>query len=137
MKIHLFKMLPIIITGTRLASSCPVPGFLLPIVKCGLNLLSVNVGFENTQYNDRLIAVFIILDNSKCRKSFTKTNAVRKNTAIVFFQLVYDSKSSVLLKIIQQIPYPAFLLNPVASFGSTSSEISSRNSLKILCSVTK
>ena len=46
--------------------------------------------FLGAKHKNGLVAVFVVFNNGKCGKGFTKTDAIRKNTAVVFFKFVYD-----------------------------------------------
>ena len=46
--------------------------------------------FLGAKHKNGLVAVFVVFNNGKCGKGFTKTDAVRKDTAVVFFKFVYD-----------------------------------------------
>ena len=61
------------------------------------------------KHKDGLVAVFIVFNNSKRSKCFTKTDAVRKDTAIVFFKFVDDCESCISLEVIEHPPNLAFL----------------------------
>ena len=61
------------------------------------------------KHKNRLVAVFVVFNNGKGGKGFTKTDAVCKDTAVVFFKFVYDGKGSILLEIIEHPPNFAFL----------------------------
>ena len=61
------------------------------------------------EHKNGLVAVFVVFNNCKCGKGFTKTNAVRKDAAVIFFKFIYDGKGSVLLEVIEHPPNLAFL----------------------------
>ena len=61
------------------------------------------------EYKDRLVAIFVVFNNSKSGKCFTKTYAVREDAAIVFFELVDNSEGSIPLEVIEHPPNLAFL----------------------------
>lgn len=48
-------------------------------------------------------------NNGKCGKGFTKTDAIRKDTAVVFFKFVYDGKGSIFLEVVEHPPNLTFL----------------------------
>ena len=56
-----------------------------------------------------LIPAFVIFDDRKRSESFTKTDTVRQNAAVILLQLIDDSKSSILLEIVELIPDHAVL----------------------------
>ena len=62
-----------------------------------------------TQNKHRLIAVFIVFDNSQRGEGLAQTDAVGKNTAVIFFELVDDGKHSVTLEVIEHTPDFALL----------------------------
>ena len=96
----------------------------------------VIIKFLRTEYQYRFIAVFVILDNREGCKCLTQSYAIGKDTAIVLLQLVDDGKASILLKVVEFVPYLA-LLEACCLVGKSSSERSSKNSRKMLYSVTK
>ena len=55
--------------------------------------------FLGAEHKDGLVSVFVVFNNGKCGKGFTKTDAIRKNTAVVFFKFVYDGKGSIIWKL--------------------------------------
>ena len=61
------------------------------------------------QHQNRLVSVLIILYDSQCGKGLTKANTVRKDTAVVLFQLIDDGKHRILLEVVQQAPDLALL----------------------------
>ena len=61
------------------------------------------------EHKNGLVAVFVVFNNSKGGKGFTKTDAIRKNAAVVFFKFIYDGEGSILLEIIEHPPNLAFL----------------------------
>ena len=46
--------------------------------------------FLGAKHKNGLVAVFVVFNNGKGGKGFTKTDVIRKNTAVVFFKFVYD-----------------------------------------------
>ena len=62
-----------------------------------------------TQNKHRLIAVFIVFDNSQRGEGLAQTDAVGKNTAVIFFELVDDGKHRVTLEVIEHTPDFALL----------------------------
>ena len=46
--------------------------------------------FLGTQYQHTEIAVFIVFDDGQCREGLAQANTVRKNTAVILFQLADD-----------------------------------------------
>ena len=56
-----------------------------------------------------LIPAFVIFDDRKRSESFTKTDTVRQNAAVILLQLIDDFKSSILLEIVELIPDHAVL----------------------------
>ena len=61
------------------------------------------------KHQDGFVAVFVVFYNRKRSEGFTETNAVCKNTAVVFFQLIDNSKGSIALEIIEHSPDFALL----------------------------
>ena len=57
----------------------------------------------------RFVPVFVVFYDSQRGKGFAEANTVRQYAAIVLFQLVYDCKDSILLKVIEHTPYLALL----------------------------
>ena len=62
-----------------------------------------------TENEDILIATLVVFDNSKRSESLAKTNAVRKNAAVVLFQFIDNSKGGIFLKVEQLVPNNAVL----------------------------
>ena len=62
-----------------------------------------------TKYENIFVAAFVILDDGKCRKSFTETNTVCKNAAVVLLQFIDNCKNSIFLEVEQLIPDYAVL----------------------------
>ena len=62
-----------------------------------------------TQHQNRLVSVLIILYDSQCGKGLAKANTVRKDAAVVLFQLIDDGKHRILLEVVQQAPDFALL----------------------------
>lgn len=56
-----------------------------------------------TKYENIFVAAFVILDDRKCRKCFTETNAVCKNATVVLFKFIDNCKSSIFLEVEQLI----------------------------------
>ena len=65
--------------------------------------------FLGAKHKNGLVSVFVVFDNGKCGKGFTKTDAIRKDTAVVFFEFIDDGKGSVLLEIVEHPPNLTFL----------------------------
>ena len=65
--------------------------------------------FLGAKHKNGLVAVFVVFNNGKGGKGFTKTDAIRKDAAVVFFKFIYDGKSSILLEVIEHPPNFAFL----------------------------
>ena len=61
------------------------------------------------QHQNRLVSILIILYDSQCGKGLAKTNTVRKDAAVVLFQLIDDGKHRILLEVVQQTPDFALL----------------------------
>ena len=57
-----------------------------------------------TKNKDRFITIFIIFHDSQRGKSFTKTNTVRKDAAVIVFKLINNRKYSIPLEIIEHTP---------------------------------
>ena len=62
-----------------------------------------------TQHQNRLVSILIIFYDSQCGKCLAKTNTVRKDAAVVLFQLIDDGKHRILLEVVQQAPDFALL----------------------------
>ena len=65
--------------------------------------------FFGTKYKHIFVPAFLIFDDRKRSESFTKTDTVRQNAAVILLQLIDDSKSSILLEIVELIPDHAVL----------------------------
>ena len=65
--------------------------------------------FLGAEHKDGLVSVFVVFNNGKCGKGFTKTNTVCKDTAVELLKFVYDSKSGISLEVIEHPPNLAFL----------------------------
>jgi len=65
--------------------------------------------FLGAKHKNGLVAVFVVFNNGKGGKGFTKTNTVCKDTAVELLKFVYDSKGSILLEVIEHPPNLAFL----------------------------
>ena len=65
--------------------------------------------FLGAKYKNGLVAVFVVFNNGKGGKGFTKTNTVCKDTAVELLKFVYDSKSGISLEVIEHPPNLAFL----------------------------
>ena len=61
------------------------------------------------QHQNRLVSILIILYDCQCGKGLAKANTVRKDAAVVLFQLIDDGKHRILLEVIQQAPDFALL----------------------------
>ena len=74
-------------------------------------LISVPVvcQFLGAKHKNGLVSVFVVFNNGKGGKGFTKTDAIRKDTAVVFFEFIDDGKGSVLLEIVEHPPNLTFL----------------------------
>ena len=57
------------------------------VILIGIPVVCQLLGAE---HKNGLVAVFVVFNNGKGGKGFTKTDAIRKNTAVVFFKFVYD-----------------------------------------------
>ena len=57
-----------------------------------------------TQHQNRLVSILIILYDCQCGKGLAKANTVRKDAAVVLFQLIDDGKHRILLEVVQQAP---------------------------------
>ena len=57
----------------------------------------------------RLVSVFVVFNDSQRGKGFAEANTVSQYAAVVLFQLVYDRKDSIPLKVIEHTPYFALL----------------------------
>ena len=55
------------------------------------------------------VAVLVVFDHRQRGKGLAETDAVRQDTAVVFFQLVDDCKHGVTLEIIEHVPNLALL----------------------------
>ncbi len=75
------------------------------VVLIGVPVVGQLFGAKNKNI---FVAIFIVFNNGKCGKSFTKSYAVCKNAAIIFLQFVDDGKGCILLKVIQHTPNFAF-----------------------------
>src|SRR5574344_73082 len=64
----------------------------------------VVVQLLRTEYQYTLVAIFIVLNDSKRRECLTKTYTIGQDAAIVLFQLVDDGKCRITLEIIELIP---------------------------------
>ena len=65
--------------------------------------------FFGAQHKNRLVSILIILYDSQCGKGLAKANTVRKDAAVVLFQLIDDGKHRILLEVVQQTPDFALL----------------------------
>ena len=65
--------------------------------------------FLGTEYQNRLVAVLVILYHSKSGKGLAEAHAVRKDTAVVFFQFIDNGESRIPLEIVEHIPNTALL----------------------------
>ena len=65
--------------------------------------------FLGAKHKNGLVAVFVVFNNGKGGKGFTKTDAIRKDTAVELLKFVYDSKGSILLEVIEHPPNLTFL----------------------------
>ena len=61
------------------------------------------------QHKNGLISVLLVFDNGQCCEGLTQTDGIGKDTAIKLLQLVDDSEASILLEVIEFIPYNAIL----------------------------
>ena len=61
------------------------------------------------EHQNGFVAVFVVFYNRKRCKSFAKTNAVCKNTAVVFFEFIDNGESGILLEVVEHPPNLAFL----------------------------
>ena len=55
--------------------------------------------FLGAKHKNGLVAVFVVFNNGKGGKGFTKTNTVCKNAAVELLKFVYDSKSGISLEL--------------------------------------
>ena len=69
----------------------------------------VVVELLGTKHQHRLVAVLVILDDRQCREGLTQTHTIRQDTTVVLLQLVDNGQASILLEIIEFVPYLAFL----------------------------
>ena len=53
------------------------------------------------QDQDGFVAVFVVFDNRQGGEGLAQADAVRQNTAVVFFQFIDDGKDGILLEIIE------------------------------------
>ena len=60
--------------------------------------------FLRAKNENRLVSVFVILNDRKCGERLTETNAVGKNAAVILFQLIDDGESGITLEIVEFIP---------------------------------
>ena len=60
--------------------------------------------FLRAQNENRLVAVFVILNDRKSGERLAKTYAVGKNAAVKLLQLVDDSESGIALEVVKFIP---------------------------------
>ena len=65
--------------------------------------------FLGAKNKHRLVAVLVIFYNGKCGEGFTKTDTIGKDTAVVLFKFVNDSKNSVFLEVVEHTPNLAVL----------------------------
>ena len=65
--------------------------------------------FLGAEHKDGLVSVFVVFNNGKGGKGFTKTDAIRKDSAVVFFKFVYDGKGSIFLEVVEHPPNLTFL----------------------------
>ena len=56
------------------------------------------------KYKDRFISVFIVFNDSESRESFTKTDTVSQNAAVVLFEFVDNGKRCIFLEVVELIP---------------------------------
>ena len=61
------------------------------------------------KHQNGFVAVFVVFYNRKRSKGFAETDAVCKNTAVVFFQFIDNGKGCIALEIIEHSPDFAFL----------------------------
>lgn len=83
------------------------------------------------KHQNGFVAVFVVFYNRKRCKSFAKTNAVCKNTAVVFFEFVYNGESGILLEVVEHPPNLTFLEAGCLVWQNILGHIF-QNSLKIL-----
>ena len=76
------------------------------VVLIGVPVIRQLLGAE---HQNRFVTVFVVFYNGKRCKGFAETDAVCKNTAVVFFKFVYDGESGILLEVVEHPPNLAFL----------------------------
>ena len=62
-----------------------------------------------TKHQNRLVFIFVVFDNCKCSKGFTKTNRVSENATVKLFKLADNSKNGISLEVIEHAPNFRFL----------------------------
>ena len=69
------------------------------VLVVGTKRLPVVVQLLWAKYEHALIAVLVILNNSKGCERLTKTYTVGKDATVVFFKLVYDGQGCISLEV--------------------------------------
>ena len=71
----------------------------------GTKRLPVVVQLFRAKHKHALIAVLVILNNSKGCERLTKTYTVGKDATVVLLQFVDDGKGGIFLEVIELVPY--------------------------------